>query len=168
MVPVVEETWRRTPGRGRYARPERERRFLVTGDPGPRADSRLIEDRYLEGGTLRLRAVRGAGGPVFKLTQKIRANPEDPTEVAITNLYLAEDEYRMLVALPGADLVKTRSLCEGFAIDVFHGPLEGLRLAELEVKDLGAAIALPAWIGREVTQDDSYSGGALARRTTAP
>jgi CYTH domain-containing protein len=168
MVSVAEEVWRRTPGQGKYARPERERRFVVTGDPGRLEDSRLIEDRYLDGGTLRLRAIRGGGEQVFKLTQKVRPRAEDPAVVAITNLYLSEDEYRMLLILPGADLTKTRSLCEGFAVDVFHGSLEGLRLAELEVEDLGAPGDLPAWIGAEVTSDDGFSGGVLARRTSAP
>ncbi|WP_148045030.1 hypothetical protein [Nocardioides marmorisolisilvae] len=156
------ETWRRTPGQGKYAKPERERRFLVTGTPEPLEQSRLIEDRYLDGGTLRVRAVRGEGEPVFKLTQKVRPDVDDPSIVAITNLYLSEDEYRMLVALPGADLVKTRSLCAGFAVDVFHGPLAGLVLAEVEVEDLEADLVLPAWLGAEVTRDDRYSGGALA------
>jgi len=161
---VGAETWRRTPGQGKYAKPERERRFVVDGEPGPLTDSRLIEDRYLEGGTLRLRAVRGDGEPVFKLTQKVRPDADNPAEVALTNLYLSEDEYRMLVALPGADLVKTRSLCGDFAVDVFHGHLEGLVLAELEVEDLHAELELPDWICCEVTHDDSFSGGALARR----
>ena len=162
MDAVADEAWRRTPGEGRYAQPERERRFLVSGDPGPLEQPRLIEDRYLAGGTLRVRAVRGGGDPVFKLTQKVRPVTDEPAEVAITNLYLSEPEYRMRVALPGADLVKTRSLCDGFAVDVFHGPLEGLRLAEVEVDDLTAPLDLPDWIGDEVTDDDTYSGGRLA------
>ncbi|MFL6109230.1 MAG: hypothetical protein ACJ72L_19900 [Marmoricola sp.] len=155
-------TWRRTPGQGKYAKAERERRFLVDGEPSPLEQTRIIEDRYLSGGTLRVRAVRGDGEPVFKLTQKVRPNLDDPSEVAITNLYLSEDEYQMLVTLPGADLSKTRSLCEGFAVDVFHGPLEGLVLAEVEVDDLRADLALPRWLGSEVTYDDRYSGGGLA------
>ncbi|MFL6173567.1 MAG: hypothetical protein ACJ716_11820 [Marmoricola sp.] len=155
-------TWRRTPGQGKYAKAERERRFLVDGEPSPLEQTRIIEDRYLSGGTLRVRAVRGEGEAVFKLTQKVRPNRDDPSEVAITNLYLSEDEYQMLVTLPGADLSKTRSLCEGFAVDVFYGPLEGLVLAEVEVDDLRADLALPTWLGSEVTHDDRYSGGELA------
>jgi len=168
MVRVTEHVWRRTPGQGRYARPERERRFVVTGEPGPLAESRLIEDRYLHGGTLRVRAVRGDGEPVFKLTQKVRPLASDPTEVAITNMYLSPSEYRMLVALPGNDLVKIRSMCGDFAVDVFQGPLDGLVLAEIEVQDLSDPLDLPDWIGAEVTHDDTYSGGALATRTSAP
>lgn len=165
---VVDEAWRRTPGKGKYAQPERERRFVVTDVPEPLEQGRLIEDRYLDGGTLRVRAVRGDGEPVFKLTQKVRPDAGGPAEVSITNLYLSEDEYRMLVALPGNDLIKTRSLCQGFAVDVFHGPLEGLVLAEREVEDLHAELDLPDWICCEVTHDDTFSGGALASRTSAP
>ena len=40
--------------------------------------------------------------------------------------------------------------------------LDGLRLAEVEVDDLGAERPLPSWLGPEVTHDDRFSGGRLA------
>lgn len=157
--------WRRVPGQGRYARPERERRFLVRSRPVTH-DARAIEDRYLDGTRLRLRAVRAGDEAVYKLTQKVRPDPDDPAEVALTNLYLTEQEHARLCALPAAVLTKTRSACGGgFVLDELHGHLDGLLLAEVEVDDLQAPLDLPAWVGDEVTSDDRWSGGRLARAT---
>ncbi len=163
--------WRRSPGVGRYAWPERERRFTVLGDVPGLHDPRTIEDRYLDGTRLRLRHVRVWDQSVFKLTQKVRTRAEDPAEVAITNTYLDRAEYDVFAALPAAVLRKTRSLVThghvSFAVDQFEGPLAGLVLAEVEVEEVDAVIDLPAWIGREVTRDDRYSGASLARSGAA-
>ena len=164
--------WARVPGQGAYARTETERRFLLTRLPDGLGPGRRIEDRYLDGTSLRLRRVEGDGLVVCKLTQKVRVSGEDPAVVRITNLYLGEDEHRRLQALPGAVLVKVRRPWrDGFVVDEHTGPLAGLVLAELEVDDLGAALpgvpgpSAVAGLGREVTHDDRWSGGRLARAT---
>lgn len=164
--------WRRVLGQGRYAKPERERRFLVEGDGPPRDRSaRLIEDRYLTGTTLRLRRVSAGPEAVHKLTQKVRRRPVDPAEVTLTNLYLSEAEYGLLRAIPADVLTKTRHACpfgdRTFVLDEYHGHLAGLRLAEVEVDELGATLALPTWIGTEVTHDERFSGGFLAAASPA-
>ena len=93
----------------KYARPERERRFLLDGVPDGLGPSVHILDRYLEGTRMRLRRVDGPDGSVVgKLGQKVRTDPHDPAEVWITNLYLDEDEYDRLVGLPAAVLEKSR------------------------------------------------------------
>lgn len=133
--------------------------------------SASIEDRYIDGTSLRLRRVTVDGETVWKLTQKVRADPDDPTSVAITNLYLTSDEYDVFALLPAAPLRKVRHVCpvDGtrFVVDVFRGELAGLRLTEVEVADLTAPLALPDWMGEEVTHDDRYSGGQLARMSAA-
>lgn len=164
---VEPAAWKRLPGQGKYARAERERRFLLASAPPPPAGpSRVIEDRYLDGTTLRLRRVTVGAERVHKLTQKVRPG-DDPAEVAITNIYLPAQEYARLLVLPAAVLVKTRHLYPvgpvTFVVDEFHGHLTGLWLAEIEVPDVHAPLALPAWLGREVTHDDRFSGGSLAR-----
>lgn len=163
------EQWRRTPGEGRYARTELERRFLVVGEPDGLRAPRRIEDRYLAGTRLRLRHVRVGEESVFKLTQKVRRDAADPAEVALTNVYLSAAEHERLATLPGATLAKTRWLWgqEGLVVDELHGRLAGLRLLEVEVEDLGAPLALPAWAGREVTHDERWSGGSLAHASDA-
>jgi CYTH domain-containing protein len=161
--------WTREPGRGKYARSERERRFLVkTSVPAGEA-ARLIEDRYLDGMRLRLRRVSRDGWSVHKLTQKVRPDASDPSQVLITNMYLSETEYSRLSALPGQLVVKTRVvipvLSHDFVVDEFHGRLQGLRLAEVEVRDLAEPLDLPGWVTTEVTSDDRFSGGQLATTT---
>lgn len=105
-------------GSSRYARTERERRFLLPGVPDLPAgfDVRLIEDRYLDGTRLRVWVVRQDGyDPVLKLGQKTRLEPVQPPSasdpsVAHTSLYLDRAEYELLRVLPGRDLTKTRTL----------------------------------------------------------
>jgi adenylate cyclase len=41
-------------------------------------------------------------------------------------------------------------------IDVFQGKYDGLVLAEIELNDENQEIQLPAWIGKEVTNDPTY------------
>ena len=50
-------------------------------------------------------------------------------------------------------------------IDEFHGNLEGLVLAEIEVESEEACFALPSFAGREVTGDPHYYNSYL-RKTT--
>lgn len=162
--------WRRSAGHGRYAWPERERRFLVAQLPPSPELPRHIEDRYLDGMRLRLRHVQVAGESVYKLTQKVRVQQAGPPDVAITNIYLSADEHARLSVLPGAVLRKTRWSCPAgglrFAVDEFHDVLAGLRLAEVEVDDLSLDLELPGWVGREVTCDERFTGGALAGADT--
>ena len=185
------------PGLPKYARAERERRWLVTSVPAGVGEPRLIVDRYLDGTRLRLRRVEDAAGVVFKLGQKIRAEAGDPALVWATSLYLTAEEHQRLAVLPAAVLVKTRRLVPHgslrFAVDEFGGPLRGLLLAEIELTGTeltgtelaGTELAgtqpagtqpartqpadgLPRWLGPEVTQDDRYSGAALARQGRPP
>jgi CYTH domain-containing protein len=167
--PVELTSWHREPGAGRYAKPEIERRFRVAGPVPVGGVSCEIEDRYLDGTRLRVRALRVGEESVFKLTQKVRIDPTDPAVLALTNTYLDAEEYAVLSALPAAVLRKTRALDagSGFAVDRYAGALAGLVLAEIEVDDLAAPLDLPEWLGAEVTHDDRYSGGTLARLGSA-
>lgn len=159
--------WRRTPGQGKYARPENERRFLLARPPETLGEPHRIEDRYLDGTRLRLRSVQVGDEVVHKLTQKVRLDEQDPFAVALTNIYLSAEEHHRLAGLPGATLHKTRHLVEvgasTFAVDRFEGSLDGLWLAEAEVATRDDALDLPDWIGTEVTGDDRYAGASLAR-----
>lgn len=46
-------------------------------------------------------------------------------------------------------------------VDVFHGKYEGLMLAEIELTSANESFVLPAWIGKEVTDDPSYLNANL-------
>jgi CYTH domain-containing protein len=158
--------------RRKYARVERERRFLVHALPSDRPAARTVEvvDRYLEGTRLRLRRMTGPAGTepmhVFKLAQKI---PEEGRlgRGLITNTYLSQREYDVLAAVGGSELRKTRYSIPPMGVDVFAPPLDGLILAEAEFETDGemAEFEPPDYVGAEVTSDVRFTGGKLARAT---
>ena len=154
------------PPHAKYARIECERRFLLDRFPGTAKVARIrhITDRYLDGTRLRLREQRDEGGQtVFKLTQKVPIPDSGAQQGWITTMYLAQEEFRVLSQISGKTLTKTRYSVPPFGIDVFGGTLEGLVLAEAEFDSptAAAALALPSFIVREVTEDDRFTGGRL-------
>jgi CYTH domain-containing protein len=154
----------------KYAKFERERRFLVSPRalPALSADFARYDDLYLAGTRVRLREMseQPAGTRLYKLTQKLE--PADPRVRHITTLYLSAAEHAVFAALPGGRLTKRRHRAAGgaieWAVDVFEGALAGLVLAEREFDsdaELRAA-APPDFAAREVTDDAAFSGGSLA------
>jgi CYTH domain-containing protein len=156
----------------KYARTEIERRFLLAGVPDG-ADVLAvheIDDRYLDGTRLRLRRMAQVGGPTaLKLTQKLPAPDGHGRQGALTTLYVSEDEYAALAALPAATLSKTRLSLAPYGVDVFRGHLDGLCLAEVEFEsEQDAAAFRPAAFCRaEVTADRRFTGGELVRASSA-
>jgi CYTH domain-containing protein len=152
---------------GKYARIERERRFLLAGPPAPSSVTvtRVITDRYLVGTRLRLRRVErpDVGGCELKLTQKVPAGRPGAVQGLITNTYLSPAEYDLLASLPAAVLTKTRFSVPPLGVDVFGGPLQGLVLAEAEFTSDEEALAFvpPAECVVEVTDDARFTGGRL-------
>jgi CYTH domain-containing protein len=152
----------------KYARIERERRFLLDGFP-KKADViriRRITDHYIDGTSLRLRKQSEYDGPtVFKLTQKIPAPGPGAQQGLITNIYIDENEFRILAQLSASQLTKTRHSVPPFGIDVFEGDLEGLILAEIEfASTLDAdALRIPSFVVREVSTDNRFTGDRLVR-----
>jgi len=159
------------PGKAeKYARRERERRFLLAVMPAETPAGRvLIEDRYLVGTRLRLRRMTEFGPAdqpgrlTHKLTQKVPA--PDGTPGLITTLYLSAPEYEALAAVPGHALRKVRTSIPPFGVDEFRGPLTGLILAEAEFEtdDDRAAFRPPIETVAEVTADERFTGGRLVR-----
>lgn len=152
----------------KYAWVERERRWLCAELPaGLTGRAEAITDLYVTGTRLRLReAVPLDGGPVMRrLGRKADVNPSTRL---LTSIYLSPEEFALLANLSGRTLRKTRhhfETAEGvvMAIDVFEGPLQGLIMAEAEfdTEEVMAAFTPPAFVGREVTEDAAYTGGAL-------
>ena len=150
----------------KYARIERERRFLLDRFPSDVAvvRTRRIVDRYIEGTRLRLREVTEEGvATQWKLTQKIPTPGSGAQQGFLTTIYLSADEFGVLAQLPAKELRKTRHSVPPFGIDVFEGELEGLVLAETEFDsaEAAASITLPCWIRREVSTDPRFAGGSL-------
>ncbi|GHJ40109.1 hypothetical protein [Streptomyces sp. TS71-3] len=170
-----EGTGEGTPAPGKYARVERERRFLLARAPDEASATavRLITDRYLTGTRLRLRRSErpDTGARELKLTQKIPAARRGAGAVQglVTNMYLSEEEYRALAVLPAASLVKRRLSVPPFGIDVFAPPLHGLVLAEAEFtgdEEADAFVPSRRYVA-EVTDDPRFTGGTLVRTPRA-
>ena len=154
---------------GKYARIERERRFLLASPPSASAltAGRRITDRYLPETRLRLRRIDYLDGEAceFKFTQKVPAGRPGHVQGLITNTYLSATEYDVLAAIPAEVLSKTRFSLPPLSIDVFDPPLHGLVLADVEFSTDEAArsFPLPAVAIAEVTDDLRFTGGNLAR-----
>jgi CYTH domain-containing protein len=149
----------------KYAVVERERRYLVASLPRGVISTREIVDRYVTGTRLRLREVRAGDGTVIrKLGHKVRLT-EGPGEVACTNLYLDDAEWALLAALPARVLRKKRHLVAVdewlIAVDEHE---DGTLVAEIDDGDEPSTL-LPHWLDvvRDVTDDESWTGGGLAR-----
>ena len=158
----------------KYANIENERRFLIRNPVAIPINARrlYIQDRYLVGTRLRLRSVEESGLPtVFKLGQKIRFDGGSPSENAHTTIYLSAEEFDLLAQLPANELEKVRWIDPignlSLAIEEFGGRLAGLVLAEV---DLGTSGSMPSTfpieLSEEVTNDERFTGGELAKKTT--
>jgi CYTH domain-containing protein len=154
---------------GKYARVERERRFLLASPPPAAAitATRRITDRYLPGTRLRLRRVDHIDIEAceFKFTQKVPAGRPGYVQGLITNTYLSASEYDLLATLPAEVLSKTRFSVPPLSIDVFDPPLHGLILADVEFStdETAKSFLLPPEAIVEVTDDIRFTGGNLVR-----
>lgn len=68
----------------------------------------------------------------------------------------------------GPAIDKTRYHVGPWEIDEFHGALEGLVVAEIELDNENQEIELPDFIGREVTGDARYYNSSLAKTENCP
>lgn len=150
---------------------ELERCFLLAELPPNVSQPIRITDRYIRKTDLRLRRMddlEGSAPPLFKLAQKVRPDPDDPTRVALTNLYITAFEYDLLAVHPADVLAKVHysvRLGDRYVIvNAFEGELEGLVLLEADFgsEDEMAMFPPPHFAVREVSQDDRFSGGRLA------
>jgi CYTH domain-containing protein len=149
----------------KYAVVERERRYLLASIPEGVTSTREIFDRYLTGTRLRLREVREDDGTITrKLAHKVRLT-EGPAEVACTNLYLDNDEWTLLAALPAQLLRKRRHLVrrDGFLVAIDEHE-DGTLIAEIDDQDQPSDF-VPEWLDvvDDVSSDEAWTGVGLAR-----
>ena len=161
----------------KYARVERERRYLLTDLPEglTRADPHLqITDNYITGTRLRLRKVRDPRTNKWtaKFGQKFAPDPADLSRTIITNTYLNALEAEVLSTVFNSNEIrKNRYPFEfdgrKFSIDMFLGDLFGLVLAEVsfETDEELDNYAKPPFALIDVTNDPLFSGGRLCEMT---
>ena len=141
---------------------EIERKFLVCSDAfkSQATTSYEIMQGYLckePGKTIRVR-IRDARAFLTIKSSRLReglAKFEWEREIE-----LADARELMQICLPGA-ISKTRYIIpindkRKWEVDVFHGRLDGLVLAELELEDEHEAFERPDWLGEEVTGQPQY------------
>ena len=146
---------------------EAEKKFLVLDDgyKAQAVESHRIRQGYIAhdmGRSVRVRIRDGKG----ILTVKgafigLGSRPEWEKELS-----LQEAEDLFLLCKPGC-VDKTRWIVPAgerfFEVDEFHGENEGLVLAEIELASEDEPFERPSWLGEEVTGDQRYYNGYLAR-----
>jgi hypothetical protein len=151
----------------KYARIERERRFLLAALPAGLGAPTQITDHYLLGMRLRLRRMDPPVGPsVFKLGQKDEM--EAPHHRRMTTIYLQEHEYLHLLErleAGAAKLVKLRHpwMLDGrrWVVDVLGHRPEIIAELEAEEAELMAVLPPPGTL-REITGQRGLSCASLA------
>lgn len=150
---------------------EIERKYLVCSpDYKQLASSHIdIEQFYLSTDPKATVRIRIAGDMAY-LTVKGRNDgcTRDEWEYAIP-VDDAREMARLASAMP---MRKTRWIvdaeCHKWEVDEFHGHLEGLTVAEVELTCADIHPTLPGFIGREVTGDPRYYNSMLASGAEIP
>lgn len=166
------------PVESKYARLERERRYLLQDLPEglTRASPHVqITDNYLTGTRLRLRKVRNpqTNKWTVKLTQKFAPNPSDFSRTIITNIYLNALETETLAISDANEIRKNRYGFEfarrKFSVDMFLGDLFGLVLAEVsfETDEELDHYPRPPFAIADVTNHELFTGGKLCELSFA-
>ena len=101
----------------------------------------------------------------YILTYKARVSDDTALELE----WSVEESMarRLLDKGPFPSVEKTRYVVTGadglaWEVDEFEGALAGLVLAEVELSSSDQAVALPSWVGQEITGLRSWSNRALA------
>lgn len=145
---------------------EIERKFLVVGDEWRRAASgRRYRQGYLSTDPSRAVRVRTVGDQGY-LTIKgaTRGATRAEYEYAVP-LEEAEAMLDSLCLRPLIEKVRYTVPFQGkiWEVDDFLGENAGLVIAEVELEHEGQEVAMPAWIGKEVTDDPRYYNANLVR-----
>ncbi|MXO90590.1 CYTH domain-containing protein [Pontixanthobacter aquaemixtae] len=147
---------------------EIERKFLVIGDTWMHGVTKKtdITQGYLsrsDGRSVRIRTMDEMAFITIKVGKDVTARQEFEFEMPF------ELATSLLGFLDGDELIKkTRHLVPlterlAFEVDEFHGELDGLLLAEIELQSVGQRFPRPEWLGGEVTHDPAFLNENLAR-----
>jgi CYTH domain-containing protein len=166
------------PAESKYARVERERRYLLQDLPEglTRASPHVqITDNYITGTRLRIRKVRDpqTNKWTVKFTQKFAPDSSDLSRTIITSIYLNAMEAESLRMFDANEIRKNRYwfAFEGrkFSVDMFLGDLFGLVLAEVsfESEEELDSFPKPPFAIADVTNHELFTGGKLCELTFA-
>lgn len=151
---------------------EIERKYLVRSEDflAQATSAEEIDQGYLHEGLPTVR-VRLRGERAY-LTIKGQSDAEGLVRAEYEYAIPPEEAHELLTLATAGRLTKTRYLVPHgthlWEVDVFHGCLAGLTLAEIELSQPDEPFELPPWVGQEVTGDPHYYNSALARAQTIP
>ena len=146
---------------------EIERKFLVTGDGWRRGAKRSrLSQGYLYAGkdkSVRVRLEDGRGTVTIKGPARGAGRAEYEYAIPASD---ARELLRGLCEKPLIEKTRSRVRFGGhvWEIDEFGGENKGLVVAEVELRRARQKVALPPWVGKEVTSDPRYLNANLFKR----
>lgn len=151
---------------------EIERKFLVRSDAWREGadQGRAILQGYLSSNAKATVRVRIFDGQRAVLTLKGAARGLSRAEYEY-DIPIADARELMDMARPHIIEKRRHEVPFGgltWEIDVFAGKHAGLVLAEVELETEEQAVALPDWVGREVSDDGRYYNASLSRAAAPP
>lgn len=157
---------------------EIERKFLLREDPTERLanhEGQRLRQGYLaidqavevrvrispQSAVVTIKAGRGITRTEVEMT--VGASEAEELWTHTVGRRIEKTRYRIDLR-PGRD---ARGACVA-EVDVYHGDLTGLFVAEVEfdAESTAAEFAPPEWFGREVSDDERWSNASLARNGT--
>ena len=144
---------------------EIERKFLINKEK-MKIDVRgeYLCQGYLTDDPERTVRIRIAGEHAF-LTIKGRSKGISRSEFEYPVPVSEAREMLKMAIFPPIEKTRYKVQYEGllWELDVFHGSNDGLLLAEVELQSEDQEIALPPWVGQEVSDDPRYFNSNLAK-----
>ncbi|WP_161555836.1 CYTH domain-containing protein [Mangrovicoccus ximenensis] len=147
---------------------EIERKFLVSGESWRRDARQVTELRdglmsYDNGRKVRVRCIGDTAVLTLKGPKSGFTRDEFEYEIPFEDAQVLLDRH-----CPFGQLCKTRHIlsCGGFewTVDEYHGSLDGVIIAEVELPSEDTTFALPGWLGREITDCPEYRTGNMVKR----
>ena len=141
---------------------EIERKYLVTGEDWRAGTGSAFRQGYLSTVKERTVRVRLVGDRGFLTIKGITVGA---TRAEFEYSIPADEAAELLELCEQPIIDKTRHVVEHagltWEIDEFHGVNQGLIVAEVELESENQHVALPVWVGDEVTDDPRYFNANL-------
>ena len=147
---------------------EIERKFLVRNDAWRSQVTRTIAIRQAYLATEGKASVRVRIRDNTSATLTVKSRPASLRRLELEFPVPPIEAEAMIALRHGAVIEKNRHLVPHgdltFEVDVFSGENDGLIIAEIELNDESQQVALPDWIGTEITGQPQYYNSALVLR----
>lgn len=145
---------------------EIERKFLISSRSWESAVSKVSDIRQVYLATTERASVRIRIKDDAEAFLSVKSAEAGPTRLEF-EFPISVVEAKALFELRVGHVVEKRRhiiIVDGnrWEVDVFHGVLHGLGMAELELEDAEQHFLKPDWLGREVTHDQRYYNASLA------